>query len=71
MEDKMLNANLINKYVYTIDSVLRLHDAEVYRARMERKFVADSTKRSEDSAMYVRWLDAIISNNEKNKKKGN
>ena len=53
---KCLKANLINKYVYTIDSALRQHDAEVYRARMEKRYIADSTKRAEDSTMYINWI---------------
>ncbi len=57
MEEKMLKANLINKYVYTIDSVLRLHDAEVYRARMERRREEESMKKADDSAMFMRWVD--------------
>jgi penicillin-binding protein 2 len=57
VEEKMMKANLINKYVYTIDSVSRLHDAEVYRARMERKHLADSTQRAMDSAMVTQWID--------------
>ncbi len=57
MEDKMINAHLINKYVYTIDSVLRLRDAEVYRARMERKRIADSTRNANSADMLERWLN--------------
>ncbi len=57
MEDKMLNANLINKYVFTIDSVLRLHDAAVYQARQERKWEADSIKRAEEFALYRGWIE--------------
>ena len=56
MEEKMEKAHLINKYVYTIDSVLRLHDAQVYKARMERKHIADSTRTATESAMLTKWL---------------
>ncbi len=56
VEDKMLNAHLINKYVYTIDSVSRLHDAQVYQARMERKHIADSTLNANAQAMLERWI---------------
>ncbi len=56
LEEKMLKANLINKYVYTIDSVLRKHDAEVYRAKMERRQLAKMTKRAADSTLWNRWL---------------
>ena len=55
-----MKAHLINKYVYTIDSVLRLHDAEVYKAKLERKHIADSTKNYNDSTMLARWLDAKL-----------
>jgi penicillin-binding protein 2 len=60
MEDKMLNANLINKYVFTIDSVSRLHDAAVLKMRMERKNFADSMQRVEDSATYMRWVETRL-----------
>jgi len=60
LEEKMLNAKLIDKYVYTIDSVSRLHDAEVYREKLERKYIADSTKKADDSAAYMRWIDARL-----------
>jgi len=60
LEEKMLKANLINKYVYTIDSVSRLHDAQVYQARMERKYEEDSTKYAEDSSMYMRWIESNL-----------
>ena len=62
MEDKMLNAHLINKYTYTIDSVSRLHDAMVYQARMEKKFATDSTRRAQDSAIFTHWVDDRLRN---------
>jgi len=68
MEDKMLNAHLINKYVYTIDSVSRLHDAQVYEAKMERKYMADSLKQATDSAMFMRWVDERLINLRNQKK---
>lgn len=57
VEDKMLKAHLVNKYVYTIDSVLRLHDAQVYQSKMQRKYIQDSVKQATDSAMFMRWVD--------------
>ena len=57
VEEKMLNAHLINKYVYTIDSVLRVRDARVYAAKIEKRRMEDSTKRADDSAMVVRWYE--------------
>ncbi len=56
VEDKMLNAKLINKYVYTIDSVNRLRDLRIYNAKLERRRIADSVKRIEDSLMYRKWI---------------
>jgi penicillin-binding protein 2 len=60
VEDKMLSANLINKYVYTIDSVLRHHDAAVYQAKMERKQLAAMAKRTNDSTMFMRWIESSL-----------
>ena len=57
VEDKMVNAHLINKYVYTIDSAIRVHDALVSEARIERKHLADSMRRAQDSILYIRWLE--------------
>jgi penicillin-binding protein 2 len=57
VEDKMVNAHIINKYVYTIDSAIRLRDARSYTARMDRKRRADSTRRATDSAMYKYWIN--------------
>ncbi|WP_345085014.1 penicillin-binding protein 2 [Nemorincola caseinilytica] len=56
VEEKMLKANLINKYVYTIDSVNRLRDLRIYNAKVERKRIADSTGRAQDSILYNRWI---------------
>ena len=64
-EEKMFNAHLINKYVYTIDSAIRRHDAIVYENRMERKRLADSVRRASDSLMYVRWLERRFGKNGK------
>jgi len=60
IEDKMINANLINKYVYTIDSVSRQHDARVYEARLERKRLADSMANANDSALMMRWINSKL-----------
>jgi len=69
MEDKMLNAHLINKYVYTIDSVTRLHDAAVYQARIDRQATADSIKFVTDSTNYMRWIQSNLNLVRKEKKK--
>jgi penicillin-binding protein 2 len=65
MEDKMLNAHLINKYTNSIDSAIRAHDAAVYRARMQKKHLAAAEKRAEDSTMYFRWLETRMKNRTK------
>ena len=57
VEEKMLNAKLINKYVYTIDSAIRLRDQRVYEARMEKRRVADSARKANDSLLYAQWLE--------------
>ena len=56
IEEKMVKANLINKYVFTIDSAIRLRDARNYMARVERKRMADSAKRVDDSTSVIRWM---------------
>lgn len=67
VEQKMMDANLINKYVYTIDSAQRRHDAEIYRARLERKRIADSTDRAEDSTAVTGWIENRYKNLKKKK----
>lgn len=62
VEDKMLNAHLIDKYVFTIDSVIRKHDAEVYYAKMAKRKNADSTKRATDEALLNEWLQHKLKN---------
>jgi penicillin-binding protein 2 len=57
VEEKMINANLINEYVYTIDSMIRLRDARTYAARLERRRIADSTKRAKDSVLLRMWVN--------------
>ena len=64
IEDKMINAHLIDRHIYSIDSVMRLHDAEVYKEKMERKRIMESEERAYDSAMIMRWIE-----NRKPKKK--
>ena len=61
MEDKMMDANLINKYVYTIDSVIRLHDLEVYYRKVEKRRIYDSTHRALDSTLYTKWINYKLS----------
>lgn len=63
LEEKMLKANLINHYVYTIDSALRLKDARTYEARIERKRQAAMNKRADDSAQVMQWINGVLYNN--------
>jgi len=56
IEEKMINAHLISKYTYIIDSARRLHDLRAYEARVERKHVVDSTEKARGSAMVARWI---------------
>lgn len=63
VEEKMMNAKLINKYVYTIDSVIRLRDLRTYNARVARKRAADSTRKANDSILYHRWIEYKIRTN--------
>ena len=58
MEQKMLDAHLINRYVYAIDSATRVHDAVVFRSRQERKHESDSTLRATDSIMINKLYNA-------------
>lgn len=57
LEEKMMNANLINKYVYTIDSMNRLRDLRIYNNKVERKRILDSIQRVEDTLLYNRWIE--------------
>ena len=57
IEDKMINAHLIDKHVYSIDSALRLHDAEVLKAKLERKLEIAGERRAHDSIMVMRWIE--------------
>ncbi len=59
MEEKMFDAHLVNKYVYTIDSVSRIHDAENDKLRRERRRVADSTGKVMDSMKMYKWVDYL------------
>jgi penicillin-binding protein 2 len=57
VEDKMINAHLIDRHVYSIDSAIRLHDALVYKSKLERKLTMESERRMHDSIMVMRWLE--------------
>ncbi len=57
MEEKMVNAHLINKYVTTIDSATRMHDAVVFKNRQEKKKVADSIQKASDSINVMKYYE--------------
>ncbi|OJW83360.1 MAG: penicillin-binding protein 2 [Bacteroidetes bacterium 46-16] len=61
MEDKLLNAHLIDKNVYLIDSAQRLRDQRNYELRQERKRLKDSTERVTDSLMVQAWIHRNLS----------
>ncbi len=62
VEEKMFKAQLINRYVYTIDSAKRAHDDAVYQARLERKRQASQVDRMRDSLAINRWLKNRFNN---------
>jgi penicillin-binding protein 2 len=66
VEDKMMNAKLINRYVYTIDSVIRLRDQMIYEAKVEKKRVKDSIKVAENLALYNKWINYKLKNKKRN-----
>lgn len=55
LEEKMYNANLINRYIYIIDSTQRVKDRIRYERRLERNRIADSTSRAQDSVAARHW----------------
>ncbi len=57
LETRLYNANLINQYVYTIDSIQRLKDRRRYETRLERTRLADSTQHVRDSVRIQRWFN--------------
>jgi len=68
MEDKLLDAHLIDRNVYLIDSAQRLRDRRNLELRQERKHYNDSTGRANDSLMVQAWIQRNLSPM-KNKKK--
>lgn len=62
LEKKMYDANLINRYVYTIDSVQRIKDKLRWERGQERSRVADSIERVEEAIRFKKWYDKTYSN---------
>lgn len=57
LETRLYNANLINQYVYTIDSMQRLQDKLRYERRVEKNRMADSTQKAIDTRRINKWLN--------------
>lgn len=66
VEDKMMNAKLINRYVYTIDSVIRLRDQMIYEAKVEKKRIKDSINNAETFALYNKWINHKLKSKKRN-----
>lgn len=57
LEDKLYNANLVNKYIEEIDSSQRARDQIYLKRRLERERIKDSTERVEDSLVIRKFLE--------------
>lgn len=62
LEEKMMNANLISKYTYIIDSAQRLRDAKRWYKRQEILRFEDSLTRSQDSILFLKWFRQTYGN---------
>ena len=58
LEEKMYNANLINKHIYDIDTAQRGLDKRRYKRRQYLKRQRDSVRKVEDSIKIMKWLNA-------------
>ncbi|MCB0697935.1 MAG: penicillin-binding protein 2, partial [Chitinophagaceae bacterium] len=59
LETKMYGANLINQYIYTIDSMQRMKDRQRYERRLEQGRITDSIQRVKDSMVMDKWYRKI------------
>ncbi|MBS1589490.1 MAG: hypothetical protein JST52_07750, partial [Bacteroidetes bacterium] len=57
LEDKLVNAHLINPYIYAIDSAQKRKDLQRWQSRQEIKRINDSTARANDSIMIRNWFE--------------
>lgn len=57
LEEKILNAYLINQYVQVIDSAQRAKDLERWELKQARIRREDSLQRRQDSIRILRWLE--------------
>lgn len=56
LEDRLINANLINPYTAAIDSGVRRKDRMREEMRIARKRYEDSVKRYRDSVYIINWM---------------
>ncbi len=57
LEEKLYKANLVNPYIYAIDSAQKRKDAMRYSIKMEQKRMEDSLKRAQDSILIRRFFE--------------
>jgi len=57
LEEKLLNANLINPYVNAIDATQRRKDSIRYYTRIAKKREQDSIQRAKDSVWVRKWWE--------------
>ncbi len=65
LEQKLYNANLVNRYTYAIDSAQRLRDAIRRERKEEEKRITDSTARAKDSIQAIRFFNKYYINKNK------
>lgn len=56
LEEKLINAHLIPKYTYIIDSATRLRDKLIWERKVDRKKYEDNLKHYRDSIMIRQWI---------------
>ncbi len=56
LEEKLINALLIPKYTYIIDSATRLRDKLIWERKVDRKKYEDNLKHYRDSIMIRQWI---------------
>ncbi len=57
LEDKLLKANLVNPYIYEMDSVRRYKDQLRFLKKKEEKRITDSLQHAADSILTRRWFE--------------
>ncbi len=62
LEDRLLNAKLIDKYTYIIDSAQRARDRERAKIRAEKKRVRDSIERLTNPVHFYFWIEQFADN---------